>query len=758
MEDVPVSSDSLICIFLVILIPAIILGQEFPPQNDSKEQWINYRRTETNQLLITDYNKPKEEVFPLGWNTGTFPKGQVGKVTNGTGVWTELHPKVPRVNYWGVHFMNQDTGLATGELGAIIKTTDGGNFWYNIVTSYNKTIRMIGSYSGEKIIAAGDSGLIITSTDFGETWETVQSGTNNDLWHMLMINNDLGWIVGFNSTLLKTTDGGNSWQLKTTPLQGYHFFDISFLDSLFGYIACFGGLVLRTMDGGENWDVRQAGDAYSLTVIKAITRQEAVAYGFAGKHVYTFDGGESWQFIGYVGDTFRQMAFLDTLKGFAVTTASGYETTDGGRNWIVRYDMTHGNSITFAGDGTGYKVSTGLAIEKTTNSGQTWDKAIINDDFTDVFFTDENNGWFIGLGVYDVPELFQTTDGGITLIQRNDFPGVGPSSVYFLDSLTGIVGTDNRIYKTTDGGIIWEEKNLNGVDSVAIAGEFDRIFFINDDTGWALNTKYVIKTTDGGENWQSQLNTAGLSGIHFSDTLNGWITRIGGGIYKPFKTIDGGETWTEQTNFPSNDTRDVFFNDSLNGLITRNNELYHTANGGLTWSLITNVTDFSSGRFSNKMHNDIFLAGNRMYKSTDAGETWNEVSELRNNLIEFIRLLDINEGFAVGWRGLILRYSDSVVSVGENQINIPFEYRLYQNYPNPFNNSTKITYQIPRDEFVTLKVYDILGHEIATLVNEDKAPGSYSVTLNAANLPSGIYFYKLTAGRFSKTKKLILLK
>jgi len=673
-----------------------------------------------------------------------------------TGIWTELHPKVPRVDYWGVYFVNKDTGLATGELGAIIKTTDGGNSWYNIETSYNKTINAVGSYTGEKIIAAGNSGLIIISTDYGETWETIQSGTSNDLWHMLMLNDNLGWIVGFNSTLLKTTDGGDTWQLKTTPLQGFTFFDISFLDSSFGYIACSGGLVLRTLDGGDNWDVRQAGDQYSLTVIKAITRQEGIAYGFAGKHVYTWDGGETWQFIGYVGDTFRQMAFLDSLKGFAVTSAAGYETTDGGRNWTVRYDINHGNGIAFTDNGTGYKVSTGLAIEKTIDSGQSWSKAIINDYFTDVFFTDENNGWFIGEG-FGVTKLYETSDGGVSLIARSDFPGLRPYSVYFLDSLNGIVGADNSIYKTTNGGITWEEKEISGVDSVSTAGEYDRIFFINDDIGWALNTKYVIKTTDGGENWFSQLNANGVKDIHFSNSLNGWVTG-GGTSGKPFKTTDGGENWIEQVNMPIAFTDDVHFNDSLNGFITTLSELYKTTDGGLTWSLIPNVTDFGSGRFSNKIHNDIFLAGNWVYKSTDSGETWNEVSELRNNLIEFIRLTDINEGFAVGWRGFILRYSDSVVNIDEKHINIPTQYRLYQNYPNPFNPDTKIEFQLPETAFVILTVYNVLGEKIIELINERLNSGYYEFVFNGEHLPSGTYIYTLHTENYKESRKMILLK
>jgi hypothetical protein len=88
---------------------------------------------------------------------------------------------------------------------------------------------------------------------------------------------------------------------------------------------------------------------------------------------------------------------------------------------------------------------------------------------------------------------------------------------------------------------------------------------------------------------------------------------------------------------------------------------------------------------------------------------------------------------------------------------------LYQNYPNPFNPSTKIKFTISQDvrqktKNVTLKVYNVLGNEVATLVDEDKPAGIYEATFNAASLPSGIYFYKLQAGAFSKTKKMIYLK
>ncbi len=94
----------------------------------------------------------------------------------------------------------------------------------------------------------------------------------------------------------------------------------------------------------------------------------------------------------------------------------------------------------------------------------------------------------------------------------------------------------------------------------------------------------------------------------------------------------------------------------------------------------------------------------------------------------------------------------------ENEDQIPTQYSLSQNYPNPFNPSTTIQFSVPSSEFVTLKVYDVLGNEVATLVNEEKPAGSYLVEFNASYLSSGIYFCKIQAGNFSETKKLTLMK
>ena len=109
-------------------------------------------------------------------------------------------------------------------------------------------------------------------------------------------------------------------------------------------------------------------------------------------------------------------------------------------------------------------------------------------------------------------------------------------------------------------------------------------------------------------------------------------------------------------------------------------------------------------------------------------------------------------------------YGDTtVVSVDDETPNLPTSFKLEQNYPNPFNPSTMIRYEIPgqaRNDnmLVVLKVYDVLGNEIATLVNEEKPAGTHEVKFSATALPSGIYFYRIQAGSFIQTKKMILLR
>jgi len=118
---------------------------------------------------------------------------------------------------------------------------------------------------------------------------------------------------------------------------------------------------------------------------------------------------------------------------------------------------------------------------------------------------------------------------------------------------------------------------------------------------------------------------------------------------------------------------------------------------------------------------------------------------------------DYNQNYISQYAATAIVVYEQVTGVAADNI-APAQFNLMQNYPNPFNPSTTIKYQVPEAGIVSLKIYDILGSEVKSLVNEEKQPGTYSVIFNAHNLASGVYYYRIQAGSFVDTKKLILLK
>ncbi|MDZ4712841.1 MAG: T9SS type A sorting domain-containing protein [bacterium] len=133
-------------------------------------------------------------------------------------------------------------------------------------------------------------------------------------------------------------------------------------------------------------------------------------------------------------------------------------------------------------------------------------------------------------------------------------------------------------------------------------------------------------------------------------------------------------------------------------------------------------------------------------------------SPVRNNIYDLF-FINKDTGFACGDSGVVLRIINaSTVGVSNISNEIPSDYQLYQNYPNPFNPKTIINYQIPMFSNVILKIYDILGNEVVTLVNEKQNAGIYEAEFDGSGLASGIYFYRLIAGEFIHTKRMTLVK
>jgi hypothetical protein len=186
------------------------------------------------------------------------------------------------------------------------------------------------------------------------------------------------------------------------------------------------------------------------------------------------------------------------------------------------------------------------------------------------------------------------------------------------------------------------------------------------------------------------------------------------------KTTDGGTNWSSQT-IGRIQLNSVYFTDKNTGwAVGVDGIILNTTNGGIDWTFQTYGADYLSS----------------------------------------IYFTDKNTGWIVGDYGTILKTTNGGITfvAGDNNAIQPNGFILHQNYPNPFNPSTKIEFTIPKSSLVNLTVYNVLGEEIETLVNETKASGNYEVNFNSVNLPSGIYFYKLQAGSFAQTKKMILMK
>ena len=582
-----------------------------------------------------------------------------------TGIWTEVHPLIPRVDYWGIYFINVDTGWAVGEGGAVIKTTNAGQKWIWYESGIENTLRTISSVNdGQRVITAGDGGIVLISEDAGETWNTIPSGTTDNIWNMQMITNEIGWMVGEGGTALKTNNGGLTWIQQPMPYPDAPYWDVSFLDTLFGYVCSSSGIVLRTTNGGGNWQIQQAGDTRSLYTIYAVDTLKVSAGGFAGKVVYTTDGGSNWLTAGggISAPEINKIKFINNVKGFLASSGGFYKSTNSGASWTSIWDLTVSGSVptttnlSLPTETDGYVIGDKMLIAKTKDNGESWRRTIVNADLFNIYFKDEQNGFINSANL-----VYTTNDGGQTLDTILTFPYneiYSMEGMTFIDSLTGFVGTlPPRIYKTTNAGQNWYIINITGVlDTIRVIKKF---FFLTNDIGWAISTAHIMKTTDGGENWFVQLNAPGagyFSSIYFVDSLYGWASISN---RRPFKTTDGGENWIEQTNLNFYQTNDVYFKDTLNGWLLSGNKLYGTIDGGDTWFQDTQISDYTS-RFKTISETHFIITQN-IYESVDTGNTWiNITSDVGTSFLNLYAPFDY---FCVpiGDRGLVLNYLDTTI-------------------------------------------------------------------------------------------------
>lgn len=635
----------------------------------TKEKHTQYRRGIALQSGYQSYEQKyegknlleeKKRLYPLGFGTNHF-----GKTAAGSGVWTELSPLVPRVDYFGIHFINPDTGWACGDLGTVIKTTDGGGSWTTEQTNTTTLILKVKSYNGNIVVASGYSGLLLRSGDGGETWTQVTSGVTGDLWGLQMVNDTLGWAGGYQSSLTKTTDGGLTWNRVYTPGYTGNYWWIDFMNENYGFIAG-DGKVLKTTDGGGSWDVIQAGDGQPLYSIDVIDSLHIAAAGYNNKMVYSEDSGETWSQHQVLGDypEVECIKFINPDTGYVVGAEQLTKTTDRGNSWIPLIIINIGDyELQFlSGANIGYSAGESLKLYKSVDNLDVWNKMIINEGLYDVFFTSAQKGFVISEIEYGGGNLYRTTNAGIDWDAVQGVPG--GYCLTFTDSLTGFYGSTTgaavgRIYKTTDGGEDWDSTNIN-----VITGPVVKIFFINSTTGWAV-TSYnplepegnILKTTDGGSDWFEQfsaLSGPAFNSIYFVDSLYGWVSCVNA---RPYKTTDGGENWIEQTNLDFYNTKDVYFTSRDTGWITDGTlGFYKTTDGGISWEMVNGLSPAKFSFLPDKNH--WWAYDPNLYETTDNGSSWNEITRPSPMFGNFYAPLNWM-GYGVGGGGYIVKYVDS---------------------------------------------------------------------------------------------------
>ena len=361
--------------------------------------------------------------------------------------------------------------------------------------------------------------------------------------------------------------------------------------------------------------------------------------------------------------------------------------------------------------------------------------------------------------------ILVTTNAGGNWTSQTSNTSNDLTSVYFINSQTGwAAGGLGTIIHTSNAGASWI------VQSTPTTQILHSIFFINQLTGWAVGWQgTILNTTDGGTNWILQVSTSGdyLWSVYFTSPTNGTASGRNGRI---IKTTNAGANWFDIQFGTSGTFYSLFFANPLTGWTAGLYVSMVTTNGGYNWSNQPAPGIYLSVYFPSVNTGWRTGSDGLINYTTNSGNAWSAQTSNTANWLYSVFFTSQSIGYIAGDAGTILKTTDGgglFTGIKTISSNIPDKYELHQNYPNPFNPSTTIKFNI-RPPFtpllskegtgVVLKIYDALGKEVATLVNDNLSPGMYKVELDGSNLNSGVYFYRIETGSFTEMKRMLLLK
>lgn len=659
-----------------------------------------------------------------------------------------------------IRFCDESSGWIStlDEPNSLYKSVDGGKNWSKIFEP--EQIYDFQVFSMDTLFASAriDSlSALVKTFDGGENWIILKDSTSDGAFGRIQfINEDFGWVhkkLYDTEFLLNTTDGGKSWlqQFSAETYSSYPALNYFFVNKENGFLRIW-GTILRTTDSGWTWDTlvvkndNKAPNLYfvnnSIGFIYGGDKNYSIENGFRlTEFQKTTDGGKTWRifsagaspYYGYDLIFFGFKMINDSI-GFAHSRYL-FKTTDQGESWNELGSLTRDslNSVYFINDSTGWLCGNSGLILHTKNGGTNWriQPNPATENLRSIQFANEQIGWAVG----ENGVIVKTTNAGADWIKSSLDPSLTFYSISLLNSDTAwIAGTNGSLFLTLDAGKEWKKVNAN------LSEDLIKIQFINKNLGYLASRNQLYKTTNSGITWVPNIDSeVQINDFDFYDSVYG-VFVAGMSVWV---TSDGGEIW---------------------------NEKYYANSHAFPRFVNVRMFDPNKILFVSTYNHPANYLGS-IYRSYDGGENFSSAAFGENIYWDKSYFSSMNLGWMLGGNynnehGFIFKYEGNGDPIGNDDPDkVSYNYFLYQNFPNPFNPTTKIKFTIPgvvdekfRPQQTKLIVYDILGREIKTLINKPMQPGEYEVEFDATDLPSGVYFYRLTSGVFNQTRKMVLLR
>lgn len=660
------------------------------------------------------------------------------------------------------------------------RTTNAGGNWVNVNMSPVPGIFYEIKFqpgSGSVIHAANDQGYF-KSTNGGLNWTQKISGSHVTSLDVAPLAPNIIWVTKRNDGVYKSTDWGETFVRQNSfPLTGSNFktasISMAYSNINYVYVSASNNSqnssgIYRTTDGGTTWQDRSWRDGGGVLqdlhwgmgdrnncIGVCPTNPDLLLVGGGGL-IRSSNGGLNYTAPGI---THADMCVIKWRSNGTTV----YVGNDGGIGYSTDAGVTYNSTGSVFPFIQFYDIDAGTGFGGFALCGGTQDNSIV---------TTTNNGttWYVNL----------SGDGGFVSMDR----GLSMNMIAEYNS-----GTHNPHYisRTTNGGVNWQGVDIN---PNAEGGRL-RNDFLSPVWHYYTNANKVYYTTNTGTNWAQFGGNTPFSNIYgicvgkYSSPMAPVFVFVNDNSTNKIAYYNG-SSWEYRSAGISNS----IYISGMNPHPTNNNifytytpyysnpgeKIFRTTNRGLNWVNVSG--DFPnfivSGVVGHPTNNNIMFASTvyyGMFKTTNGGTNWfrwmnGMPSSMWVNSVNFVDSSSINGKFYVvagtHGRGMWVRESggdDPFTGTNNNNSNIPVRYLLGQNYPNPFNPSTKIKFDLPVSDLVSIQIFDITGRLVKEPENNKQYnAGSHEIKFNALGLSSGVYFYRITTPKFTDVKKMMLVK